>query len=332
MKPKISLLDQTPLIEGHRVADAIAATVDLAQMADDLGFYRYWCAEHHGGRALVNPAPEIMIARLAATTRRIRVGSGGVMLPYYSPWKVAEQFMMLEALYPGRIDLGLGRAPGTDQLTARAVNGGQPPADRFPAQVQELAWLLSGTLPDDHPYRELSLQPQVTTRPELWMLGSSDFGARLAAHLGIRFCFAHFINADYGDQVTRLYRDHFQPGYEQQPHSAVALFVICADTEQEAQHLSDALDLRRLYMAYGHNAAIPTIAMAKSMNYTVQDRQVIERERPRNIVGTPEQVYERMVNIQASFAADEIIVLTVAASYQARARSTELLARAFSLG
>lgn len=332
MKPvRLSLLDQTPLLEGHSVADAIAATVDLAQMADDLGYSRYWCAEHHGGRALVNPAPEIMIARLAAATKRLRVGSGGVMLPYYSPWKVAEQFLMLEALYPGRIDLGLGRAPGTDQLTARAVNGGPLPADRFPAQVQELAWLLSGTLPEDHPWRELQLQPQVTTRPELWMLGSSDFGARLAAQLGLRFCFAHFINADYGDQVSRLYREHFRPGYEAQPHSAVALFVICADTEQEAADLSAALDLRRLYMAYGHNAAIPDVATAKAMQYTAQDRQVIERERPRNIVGTPEQVVGRMRALQESFAADEIVVLTVAASYRARARSTELLAEAFAL-
>ena len=331
MATRISLLDQTPLIDGHSVADAIAATVDLAQMADDLGFYRYWCAEHHGGRALVNPAPEIMIARLAATTKRLRIGSGGVMLPYYSPWKVAEQFMMLEALYPGRIDLGLGRAPGTDQLTAKAVNGGVAPADRFPAQVQELIWLLSGTLPEDHPYRELTLQPHVATRPELWMLGSSDFGARLAAHLGINFCFAHFINADYGDQVTRLYREHFQPGYEHKAHSAVALFVICADTEQEARDLSAALDLRRLYMAYGHNAPIPTVDMAKAMNYSARDLQVIERERPRNIVGTPEQVQARMLELQASFAADEIVVLTVAASYQARARSTELIAQVFGL-
>ena len=326
---RLSLLDQTPVIEGHSVADAIAATVDLAQAADDLGYQRYWCAEHHGSHGLANPAPEIMVARIAAATKRLRVGSGGVMLPYYSPWKVAEQFMTLEALFPGRIDLGLGRAPGGDQRTARAVAGGLPASDRFPEQVQELAWLLSGQLPEGHPHRELLLQPQVATRPELWMLGSSDFGGQLAAHLGINFCFAHFINADYGQPVMQMYREQFRPGYEAKPHTAVALFVVCADTEAEAADLSAAVDLRRLYQAYGLNRPIPNVATAKAMQYSPRDLAVIEGERPRNIVGTPERVAARMQEVQAAFGADEIVVLTVAGSYAARLRSTELLAEAF---
>ena len=326
---RLSLLDQTPVIEGHSVADAMAATVELAQAADDLGYQRYWCAEHHGSHGLANPAPEIMIARLAATTKRLRIGSGGVMLPYYSPWKVAEQFMTLEALFPGRIDLGLGRAPGGDQRTARAVAGGIPAGDRFPEQVQELAGLLSGSLPAAHPYSELLLQPQVPTRPELWMLGSSDFGAQLAAQLGIRFCFAHFINADHGQQVMQMYRQHFQAGYEASPYSAVALFVICADTEAEAADLSAAVDLRRLYQAYGLNKPIPSVATARAMDYSPRDLAIIASERGRSIVGTPEQVVERMLSIQEACAADEIVVLTVAASYAARLRSTRLLAEAF---
>lgn len=325
---RLSLLDQTPVIEGHSVADAIAATVDLAQAADDLGFHRYWCAEHHGSRALVNPVPEIMVARLAATTKRLRVGSGGVMLPYYSPWKVAEQFLMLEALYPGRIDLGLGRAPGTDRLTARAVAGGMPDSEQFPQQVQELAWLLAGTLPADHPHQKLLMQPRPATRPQLWMLGSSDFGGRLAAHLGINFCFAHFINADYGDQVTRFYRQHFQPGYEAHAYSAVALFVVCADTQAEADAQAAAVDLRRLNQAYGLNVPIPTVAQAQAMNYSLKDMQVIEGERSRNIIGTPDQVRDRILALKEQFVADEVVVLTVAASYQARLRSTQLLAEA----
>lgn len=328
---RLSLLDQTPVIAGHTVADAVAATVELAQAADDLGYHRYWCAEHHGSHGLANPCPEVMIARLASVTRRIRVGSGGVMLPYYSSWKVAEQFLMLEALFPGRIDLGLGRAPGTDRRTARAVAHGPMNSDLFPQQVAELIALFRGEIPEDHPYHGLLLQPAAGTRPELWMLGSSDFGGALAAQLGIRFCFAHFINADYGEPVARAYRERFQPGYETTPHSAVALFVICADTEAEAADLAAAVDLRRLAMAYGHNIPVPTVEQARAQRYTERDLQVIEGERPRSIIGTPERVTARMLDIREQFAADEIVVLTVAASYRARLRSTQLLAEAFAL-
>lgn len=330
-KPKISLLDQTPVVAGTSVADAVAATLEHAQAADQLGFHRYWCAEHHGSLGLANPCPEIMIARLAAATQRIRVGSGGVMLPYYSSWKVAEQFLMLEALFPNRIDLGLGRAPGSDRRTSRAVAAGPLDSDRFPEQVAELIALFDGSIPEGHPYHGITLQPRVDTRPELWMLGSSDFGGALAARLGIRFCFAHFISADFGEPVARAYRERFTPGYEKTPYSAVSLFVICADTEAEAADLAAAVDLRRLLMAYGHNVPVPTVEQAKAQTYSERDRQVMESERPRSIIGTPERVVEQMMRIRESFAADEIVVLTVAASYRARLRSTQLLAEAFRL-
>lgn len=251
------------------------------------------------------------------------------MLPYYSPWKVAEQFMLLEALYPGRIDLGLGRAPGGDQRTARAVAGGVPHSDDFPEQVQALLWLLSGQIPETHPYADLYLQPRGTTKPELWMLGSSDFGGRLAAKLGINFCFAHFISPDFGESVMQSYRDQFIAGYQQQSYSAVALFVVCADTEAEAADLSAAVDLRRLYQARGINRPIPSIASARMTQYSSHEIAIIDHERARNIVGTPDQVVERMLRIQSDFAADEIVVLTVAGSYKARLRSTQLLAEAF---
>ena len=329
--PRLSILDQTPVIDGHSVADALAATLDLAQMADELGYHRYWCAEHHGSLGLANPSPEVMIPRIASTTRRIRVGSGGVMLPYYSPWKVAENFLLLEALFPGRIDLGLGRAPGSDRRTAQAVAAGPLTGDRFPHQVEELIALFEGTIPEEHPYFGLTLQPAVATRPEIWMLGSSDFGGRLAAQLGIRFCFAHFINADYGDQVSRHYRAEYLPGYEAKPHSAVALFVVCADTEAEAADLGRAVDLRRLNQAYGLNVPIPTLAQARARQYSEPELRAIAAEQPRNIIGTPESVAARMRELQAQFQADEIVVLTVAASYAARRRSYELLAEAFAL-
>ena len=328
---RLSILDQTPVIDGHKVADAIAATIELAQLADDLGYTRYWCAEHHGLLGVANPAPEVMIARLASMTRRIRVGSGGVMLPYYSPFKVAEQFRMLEALFPGRIDLGVGRAPGGDMATARAVAAGRFDSDVFPQQVADLVALFSGKLPPGHYAENVVLQPTVDTSPQLWILGSSEFGGALACELGIRFAFAHFINAQFGDAVARAYREQFQPGQEKAPYCAVALHVICADSEREADDLASAVDLRRVQMAYGLNAPIPTVAQGRAQQYSEREIAIIESQRPRSLIGTPAQVAERMLELQALFAADEIVVLTVAASYRARLRSYELLAEAFEL-
>src|SRR6201994_184665 len=268
----LSVLDQTPVIDGHSVADAIAATVELAQLADDLGYTRYWCAEHHGLRGVSNPCPEVMLARLGSVTKRIRLGSGGVMLPYYSPFKIAEQFMMLEALFPNRVDLGVGRAPGGDMRTAQAVAAGSyNRGDIFPQQVAELIALFSGNVPDDSLAKGVLLQPQIDTRPELWMLGSSDFGGLLAAQLGIRFAFAHFINAQYGHRVGEAYRERFKPGNEAKPYLAAAVFVICADTEQEAAALERAVDLRRVQMAYGLNMPIPSIAQGANQAFSERE-------------------------------------------------------------
>ncbi|MCX4161094.1 MULTISPECIES: LLM class flavin-dependent oxidoreductase [Paraburkholderia] len=328
----LSVLDQTPVIDGHSVADAIAATVELAQLADDLGYTRYWCAEHHGLRGVSNPCPEVMLARLGSVTKRIRIGSGGVMLPYYSPFKLAEQFMMLEALFPNRVDLGVGRAPGGDMKTAQAVAAGAyNRGDIFPQQVAELVGLMNGTLPSDHIAHGVLLQPQVDTRPQLWMLGSSEFGGLLAAQLGIRFAFAHFINAHFGYQVAEAYRERFVAGNETRPYLAAAVFVICADTEQEAADLEKAVDLRRVQMAYGLNAPIPSIEQGLAQEYGEREQLVIAREKPRSVIGTPETVTERLLSIKDHFQADELIVLTVAGSYRARLRSYELLADAFQL-
>jgi luciferase family oxidoreductase group 1 len=301
----LSVLDQTPVIDGHSVADAIAATIELAQLADDLGYTRYWCAEHHGLRGVTNPCPEVMLARLGSVTQRIRLGSGGVMLPYYSPFKVAEQFMMLEAMFPNRIDLSVGRAPGSDMRTAQAVAAGDyNRGDIFPQQVADLVGLMKGTLPVDHIAQGVLLQPQVETRPQLWVLGSSEFGGLLAAQLGIRFAFAHFINAHFGHQVAHAYRERFKAGNEAQPYLAAAVFVICADTEQEAADLEKAVDLRRVQMAYGLNAPIPNIEQGIAQEYGERERLVIDREKPRSIIGTPERVTERMLALQEQFQAD----------------------------
>ncbi|MGO4808890.1 LLM class flavin-dependent oxidoreductase [Cupriavidus sp. 2MCAB6] len=333
-KPKLrlSVLDQSPVIAGHTARDALAATVELAQAADALGYTRYWCAEHHGLRGVCNPAPEVMLARLGSVTQRIRLGSGGVMLPYYSPFKVAEQFRMLEGLFPGRIDLGVGRAPGGDMRTAQAVAMGQyNRGDQFAEQVQDLSWLFRGEVPPGHIAEGVVLQPEIDTRPELWVLGSSDYGGALAARLGLRFAFAHFINPHVGHAVAQQYRRNFEAGYDERPYSAAAIFVICADSEAEAAELERAVDLRRLQMAYGVNAPIPSLAQAAQHEPTERDRLIVERERPRTICGTPEQVAQRMLDLRERFLADELVVLSVTASYAARLRTYELLAQAFDL-
>ncbi|NUA28719.1 LLM class flavin-dependent oxidoreductase [Cupriavidus basilensis] len=332
LKLRLSVLDQSPVIAGHHARDALAATVELAQAAEALGYTRYWCAEHHGLRGVCNPAPEVMLARLGSVTKRIRLGSGGVMLPYYSPFKVAEQFRMLEALFPGRIDLGVGRAPGGDMRTAQAVAMGQyNRGDQFEEQVRDLSWLFRGEMPPGHIAEGVVLQPEIDTRPQLWVLGSSDFGGALAARLGLRFAFAHFINPHAGHAIAQQYRRDFEAGYDEQPYSAAAIFVICADTEAEAAELERAVDLRRLQMAYGVNAPIPSLAQAAQHELSERDRLIVERERPRTICGTPEQVAQRMLALRERFLADELVVLSVAASYAARLRTYELLAQAFDL-
>ena len=298
-----------------------------------MGFYRYWCAEHHSVMALADPCPEILITRLAAATSKIRVGTGGVLLPYYSPLKIAEQFRMLEALFPGRIDLGIGRAPGGDQATAMAMGQGRyPSADDFPDQVQYLAAFLDDDMPDDHPFRQVKAQPAGPTSPQIFLLGSSDYSGALAAQLGLRFAFAHFISARGGDVVMRDYKRRYQPSpREPQPQAMVCVFVVCAETQAQAERLAQSVDLRRLNMDYGVNAPVPTLEEAERYPYTDIDRQRIAQQRRRVVLGTPDAVKQRLLEIKTEFEADELMVITITGDYDSRLRSYELLARAFDL-
>ena len=331
--PRVSALDQSPILSTGTARDAVLATVDLAQALEALGYHRFWMAEHHNMRGLADPCPEILAARVASATSRIRVGTGGVLLPYYSGLKVAEQFRMLEALFPGRIDLGIGRAPGSDQRTARALfQGAHYDFDQFPAHVQETVAFLDATLPREHPYGSVRAQPLGDSSPEVWLLGSSDYGGQLASYLGLRFCFAHFISAVGGDSVTHAYRRDFRAGpREPAPYAMVAVFAIAAATSQEAERLAASIDLRRLQMARGIDAPIATPEEALGQPYTAADREVMRRERARAVVGTPEQVRDRLLELQGVFAADEIMVITITGDYASRLRSYELLAEAFGL-
>jgi len=330
---KLSILDQSPIISGHSAAQAIAETLKLARRADELGYHRYWLAEHHAIAALADPCPEVLLARLGAETKRIRIGTGGVLLPYYSAFKVAEIFKMLEALYPGRVDLGIGRAPGGDQRTARAVGGGNiPDAEQFPQQVWELIGHLDGTLPDDHPFKRVRMQPEGKTAPELWLLGSSDYSGLLAAQLGVRFSFAHFINAQGGDMVMHAYKDRYQiSGREPEPHTSVCCFVICAESDAEAERLARVVDSRRLDMAYNLDAPVPTQEQAEKRSFNDQERAHIQSQRSRLVHGSAATCREKLLRIAEQFSADELMVLTITGEYATRLDSYERLARACKL-
>jgi luciferase family oxidoreductase group 1 len=329
---KLSVLDQSPIISGLDARRAIEETLLLAPRVEALGYKRYWLAEHHAIAALADPCPEVLLARLGAETKTMRIGTGGVLLPYYSAFRVAETFSMLEALYPGRIDLGIGRAPGGDQRTAHAVGGGHiPEGEQFPQQVWELVGHLEGTLPDDHPHKRVRLQPAVGAAPPVWLLGSSDYSGALAAQLGLRFAFAHFINARGGDAVTRAYQQGFRPTErERLPQALVCVFAICAETRDEAERLAASIDLRRLHMATGIDTQIPTLEEALSHRYSAQEREYVRSQRERAVIGDPERCKHELLALAERYATDEVMVLTITGDYASRLRSYELLAEAFA--
>jgi len=330
---KLGILDQSPVVSGHTPAQAIHETITLARLADRLGYHRYWLAEHHAVAALADPCPEILLSRIGAETRRIRVGTGGVLLPHYSALKVAEVFRMLEALYPGRVDLGIGRAPGGDMRTARALReDGFADADHFPDQMQDLIGYLQGTLPDDHAFARLRVQPAGEASPEIWLLGSSDYSGALAAQIGVRFAFAHFINPRGGDGVMRAYQHNYRPSKNvARPGGLVCVAVICADSNDEADRLAISMDLRRIYMATGVEAPIPTVDEARAYPWTERERAYASQQRPRLVHGDPQTVRDGLLRLAERYATDELMLLTITGDYASRSRSYELVAAAFDL-
>lgn len=330
----LSVLDQSPIRVGCTPADALRETLELAEFCDRLGYRRYWLAEHHSTGGLAGSAPEILIGQVAARTKNLRVGSGGVMLSHYSSLKVAEHFRMLESLFPGRIDCGIGRAPGSDGLTAHALAHG-PGAlgiEHFPAQIRDLQAWLKGRMPDDHPFRQVTAMPSGETSPELWLLGSSDQSAAYAAYFGCAFSFAHFINAQGGPLVMQAYRHQFSPSAElAEPRGNVAVFVICADTEAEALDLRWSRDLWMLRLHTGRTGPVPSVEEAKNYPYTEREWAIIEHNRPRTIAGDPEQVRAKLATLEAAYGVDEFVVVTICDRFDARLRSYELLAEAFGL-
>jgi luciferase family oxidoreductase group 1 len=329
----VSVLDQSPIVDGATPVAAIHETLKLARLADRLGYHRYWLAEHHGLLGQADASPEILLARLGVETTGIRIGTGGIMLPYYSSFKVAEQFRMLEALYPGRIDLGLGRAPGGHMSTARVLFDGKPAdsEEGFVRQLMELSAIFKGTVPDGHPLHGEIANPVVPTNPEMWVLGSSSGGASFAAHLGMQFAFAHFINAYTGAQVGRAYREHFRAGHDEKPRLALAVIALCSDDKEEAALIEKAMMLRWAWSAMGLNRPMPTLAEAAAHRMTEREASIAARERPRATIGSVDEVATRIVDLKAEFEADEVVLVAIAPAYEIRTRTITQLAKAFGL-
>lgn len=332
---RLSVLDQSPVRAGGTPQQALAETLQLAQAADRLGYHRYWLAEHHNTGGLACTAPEVLIAEVANHTKHLRVGSGGIMLSHYSPLKIAEQFRMLEAFHPGRIDLGVGRAPGSDTRTARALahGPGQLSIDHYPDQLLDLYGYLADNLPPDHDFRGVRAQPAGPTIPELWLLGSSTASATYAAELGWSFCFAHFINQDMGDAAVRVYRKHFDASpFLEAPRVSIGVSATVAETDEGAEHLSWSRWGWRLMAQRGAlRAGIPTPEEAKAYPYTPEERDYLEFARSRSIYGSPARVREKLEQLAADFGAEELVVVTITHDFAARLRSYELLAGVFGL-
>ncbi len=331
---RLSVLDQSPIRSGGTAADAIGETVRLAQAAERLGYHRYWLAEHHSHGAFAGASPEVLIGQIAATTRAIRVGSGGVMLSHYSPLKVAESFRVLETLHPGRIDLGLGRAPGADRLTSAALAPGSGGFryDDFPQKVSDLRGWLEQSLPEAHPFARIRAMPAGETAPEMWLLGTSDQSAILAAHFGCAFSFAHFINAHGSVEVMDMYRRDFRPSAQRkEPVGSLGVFVICAPTEEEALYHAASRPLVMLRSRRGEGGGVPTPEEALAYPWTEAERAFAREINSRTIAGAPEQVEKTLRALASEHRVEELVVVNVMHSFEARVKSYALLAEAFGL-
>jgi luciferase family oxidoreductase group 1 len=328
---RISVLDQSPISEGSTAGDALRNSIDLARHAESLGYTRYWVAEHHGTPMLACVAPEVLLGPLAAATSRIRIGSGGVMLPHYSPLKVAEAFSMLSALAPGRVDLGLGRAAGTDPRTTFALQRDRRQAapDDFPSQLVELSGYFDRTLPAEHPFAKLVPLYGSSERPDLWLLGSSPQSAIWAADLGLPYAFADFISPG-GDAIMANYRDRFIPSPRlSAPRGIVALWALCADTDAEAQRL--AASSRMAFTLFQRGELIPVPPIDKALAFLAEPSRdvfpVVRRRR--SIVGRASTVASEIRAVAAEYAVDEVMIVTITHEHAARRRSYELLAQEF---
>ncbi len=336
---RLSVLDQSPIRTDGSAAEALAETIALAKAAEALGYHRYWLAEHHNTNAFAGSAPEVLIARVAAETKTMRVGSGGVMLTHYSPLKVAEQFRMLEVLSPGRIDLGVGRAPGTDQRTAQALQAGPQGfgIDAFPSQVHLLRQFLDDAsggqaFGEDHPYRGIHAMPRGNTRPQMWMLGSGIHSAVYAGELGLPFSHAHFIAPDGSEDACEAYRERFKPSsWCERPTLSMGVAALAADSEEAAKRLSASRNLWVVRLLTGRPIGFPSPEEALAYPFSEQERALLRTVEARSTVGTPDKVKAKLLSLAERHGAEELVIVTITYDYASRLRSYELLAEAFGL-
>jgi len=335
MSLPLSVLDLSPIPSGSTSSQALQNTLDLARLTDDLGYTRYWLAEHHNIPSVASSAPEIVIGHVASVTSRMRIGSGGIMLPNHTPLKVVETFRVLEALHPGRIDLGIGRAPGTDTLTAYALRRSREAltGDDFPEQLAEMFAFDRNTFPVDHPFRQIIATPNDVALPPVSLLGSSGFSSQLAAELGLGFAFAHHINPGGAVASMTDYRNRFVPSVtRQEPHAILGMSVICAPTDEEAEYLAGTMDLVLLRLRTNRIGPLPTPEEAAAYPYTPQERALIDSLRPMYTAGSPATVRTKIDALVAATGANEVMVMSTIHDHQLRRRSYELLAAQFGIG
>jgi len=330
---KLSVLDQSPVRAGGNPRQALEETITLAQATENFGYSRYWLAEHHGTEGFAGSSPEILVTRVAAATNTIRVGSGGVMLSHYSPLKVAENFKLLENLYPGRIDLGIGRAPGSDGLTAAALAyGSEIGIEYFPTKIADMMAFLSDEAPASEPFKTVRATPSVPQIPEVWLLGSSDQSAAYAAHFGLAYTFAHFITPQASKPILDYYRANFKPSDTlAAPRASAGVFVICADTQEEADYLAASRDYWRMKLQYGQHLPYPPPDEALAYPYSAQEQRVVESNKANRFTGDPESLKAQLTAFAEENGLDELVILTITYDFEKRMRSYELLADAFDL-
>ena len=330
----LSVLDVSPVSSGSNGAQALRNTLDLARLVDRLGYERYWLAEHHNLPSIASSAPEIMIGHVANATERIRVGAGGIMLPNHAPLKVAETFRVLEALHPERIDLGIGRAPGTDPVTATALrrSQGSLEAEDFPQRFGELLAFSGDGFPEDHPFRSVIAMPSDVGLPPIWLLGSSGFSARAAGQMGFGYAFAaHFSPADPSPAML-AYRDSFEPSESfERPSAILAVAVICGETDKHAEELASSMELAWVRMRSGNPGPLPSPEEALAYPYTPDERRLADAYRSMQVVGEPRTVRARIEELAEHTAADEVMVTTNVYDHPERLRSYERLAEVFDI-
>ncbi|WP_379130075.1 LLM class flavin-dependent oxidoreductase [Paenibacillus sp. sgz500958] len=331
---KLSVLDQSPVSEGTTPAEALAQTSRLAREAEQLGYHRFWVSEHHAAPGLAGSSPEVLMSHLAAVTSRIRIGSGGVLLPHYSAFKVAENFRVLEGLYPGRIDLGLGRSPGGGALATQALQENQlRGTDRYEQQIEDLIAYLYEEPGSTHRFAGLQAAPVVSTAPEIWLLGSSSGSAALSARLGAGFAFAQFINGDGGVGAVSQYRKKFRSSaISDTANCLVAVFAVCAETDEEADRLASSMDLSLILLEKGHvSTETPSVERSASYAYTPYDMFRIQENRKRMVIGSPETIRRQMEKLAEQYECNEIMIASLIHTFPDKLKSLRLIAEAWGL-